>query len=211
MKIYYPKSHIITNLYTSGKEWMLNDNTEYIGYYHKYIDGIIMTGAVFDKATSKKLIPYVSKVDQPNSIIYDKLIKKATTVAPKYVLSIPTTDEYAIGKITRYFLRRRNFSSYQDIIEIDKAQFKLWSQSDSGIDNKLYNAVEVDWKLTGPLNDIVEGNNTVYGVEDTNKRTVMLKDYTFYGLKNYLTDYTELSIYSPYVSQTIKDLFVSTK
>ncbi len=33
-KLYYPKSHIITNLHTIGNEWMLEDGTEYKGYYH---------------------------------------------------------------------------------------------------------------------------------------------------------------------------------
>ena len=70
----------------------------------------------------------------------------------------------------------------------------------------------MDWKLTGPLRDVVEdGKISVPGVYDTNLRIVMLKDNVFTGLKNYLTDYTELSIYSPYISEDIKKQFGNVK
>ena len=48
----------------------------------------------------------------------------------------------------------------------------------------------------------------MYGIFDTNKRMVELKTKDFTGLKDFLTDYIEYSIYSPYVSQEIKKLFV---
>ena len=66
----------------------------------------------------------------------------------------------------------------------------------------------MDWKLTGPLYDIRDSVNIVYGIFDTNKRMVELKTKDFTGLKDFLTDYIEYSIYSPYVSQEIKKLFV---
>ena len=72
-RLYYPKTDIVNNLYTSGKEWMYEDGTEYMGYYHRYIDGIRMSGAVFEKGYSKKLIPYKDYVRQPDRIVYDGL------------------------------------------------------------------------------------------------------------------------------------------
>ena len=36
-KAYYTKNEIETNLYTTGKQFMLTDRTEYIGLYHRYI------------------------------------------------------------------------------------------------------------------------------------------------------------------------------
>jgi len=206
-KLYYPASHIVNNLRTDGLEWMLEDGTEFKGFYHKYIDGTVLTGAVFHKADSKKLIPYVDIIKQPNNFEYDAIIKKPTSVAPHSVFPIPTLDDYKLGKTIRYFLKRRNFSSFQDIMEINKDQFLSWKKQQGGIDNKLYMATEVDWKLTGPLNDDKSTQNIVYGVYDTNQRIVFLKDHEFAGLKNFLTDYIELSIHSITVKDDIKKLF----
>ena len=207
-KLYYPKSHIVTNLHTNGKEWMFEDTIEYIGYYHRYIDGTILSGAVFNRTESKNLIPYVSIVNDPVNVVYNSLKPKLTFKAPTTVYTIPELEDYETGKIVRYFLRRRNLASYEDIIEIGKDQYKLWKKSSGGIDKNLYDAITMDWKLTGPLYDIRDSVNIVYGIFDTNKRMVELKTKDFTGLKDFLTDYIEYSIYSPYVSQEIKKLFV---
>ena len=207
-KLYYPKSHIVTNLYTIGKELMLEDGTEYVGFYHRYIDNTVSTGAVPHKSNSKKLIRYVNQITQPDSLVYNTLIKKRLPeVFPTQALVIPDLDDYENGKFTRYFLRRRNYSTYEDIIEIDKPQWKLWRRQGSGINEKLYQGLELSWKLTGPLRDVPNTFNTEYGVADTNQRLVFLKDREMPGLKNYLTDYIELTIYSPYVKSDIKKLF----
>ena len=207
-KLYYPKSHIVTNLYTAGKELMLVDGTEYVGFYHRYIDNVIATGAVPHKSDSKKLIRYVNQILQPNSLVYNKLIKKRLPESfPRQTLVIPDLDDYENGKFTRYFLRRRNYSTYEDIIEINKPQWKLWRRQGSGINENLYQGLELSWKLTGPLHDVPNTFNTEYGVADTNQRLVFLKDREMPGLKNYLTDYIELTIYSPYVKSDIKKLF----
>lgn len=208
-KIYYPKSHIVENLYTSGKEWMTEDGVEYVGYYHRYIDGKVASGAVYSKTQSVKLIKYINTTIQPDNAVYNSLIKKPNIfTAPQHMMPIPVLEDYEAGKFKRYFLRRRNYSTFEDIIEINEAQFKLWKRSASGINQGLYTGLSLDWKLTGPLNDIQEQSNTVYGVYDTNRRLVILKDYEMPGLKNFLTDYIEFSIYSPYVKENIKKLFV---
>lgn len=206
-KLYYPSTHIVTNLYTSGKEWMYENGTEYIGYYHQYIDGTVMTGATFQNGTSQNLIPYVETALQPTNAIYDILKRKEVYTSPRQVYVIPKIDDYEAGKIARYFIKRRNFSNFQDIIEIDKDQYKSWILPKSGIDESLYDAITLDWKLTGPLRDEMEMENIAYGVYDTNERMVMLKNRSFPGLRNFLTDFIELSIYSPAVDKKYKDLF----
>ena len=207
-KLYYPKSHVVTNLFTTGKEWMFENGTEFIGYYHKYIDGNVKSGAVFNNADSKKLIPYIDTVNQPENYIYNSIKKPIRSVPPVIKYTLPIIDNFKVGKVTRYFIKRRNYSTYQDIFEIDKTQYQLWKSKSGGIDSALYNAIELDWKLTGPLRDVVEeGQISIPGVYDTNLRIVMLKDNVFIGLKNYLTDYIELSIYSKYISQDIKKQF----
>jgi hypothetical protein len=207
-KLYYPKSHILTNLHTSGKEWMLEDGTEFKGYYHRYIDGTVMTGAVYNETDSKTLIEYIDTITQPNNVVYDRLKSKTNYVAPHAVFPVPTLENYQAGKLTRYFIRRRNSSNFADVFEIDKDQFLKWRKPKKGIDPDLYEVLELDWKLTGPRNDIKQDANTIFGVEDTNKRIVQLKNKDFPGLKEYLTDYIELSIHSRFVSADIKKIFV---
>ena len=214
-KIYYPKSHIVTNLVTTGKEWMFEDGTEYIGYYHKYIEGLRMSGAVYDKAESKKLIPYVDQVVQPYNKVYNELMAKSRfpivpRISPKYRYPMPDENDYAAGFMTRYLLRKRNYNNFTDILEVDLDQFKLWRKRNFGIDENLYEGLELPWKLTGPERDIkdVNGSIVTYGVYDTNQRMVFLKDNEFKGLKEFLTDFTEVTIYSPIVSQTIKNLYL---
>ena len=207
-KLYYPKTHVVTNLFTTGKEWMFENGTEFIGYYHKYIDGNVKSGAVFNNVDSKKLIPYIDTVNQPENYIYNSIKAPIRSVPPVIKYTLPIIDNFKVGKVTRYFIKRRNYSTYQDIFEIDKTQYQLWKSKSGGIDSALYNAIELDWKLTGPLLDVVEeGQISIPGVYDTNLRIVMLKDNVFTGLKNYLTDYIELSIYSAYISQDIKKQF----
>ena len=210
-KLYYPKSHVVTNLHTSGKEWMLEDGTEYVGFYHRYIDGVIMSGAVFSKTESKKLLAYIDHATQPDSLIYNSLKPKQNFVSPSYSYPIPEIEDYEAGKFSRYFLRRRNLSTFEDIIEVNKAQYKLWRRSQTGINESLYDGLEMDWKLTGPYNDIKEDFNIVYGVYDTNFRMVQLKDYVFPGLRDFLTDYIELTIYSPIVDKKYRELFGYTR
>jgi hypothetical protein len=214
-KIYYPKSHIVNNLVTNGKEWMFEDGTEYIGYYHKYIEGLVMSLAVFKNGESKKLIPYVDQVVQPYNRIYKQIIDsgKNPTIprwAPTYRYPAADENDYAAGFMTRYILRKRNYSNRADIIEVDLAQFKLWRKKKFGIDETLYDGIEMPWKLTGPLNDIKDANGViqVYGVYDTNMRMVQLKNNDYPGLADFLTDFTEVTIYSKITPQSIKDLYL---
>lgn len=210
-KLYYPKSHIVNNLYTTGKEWMFEDGTEFIGYYHKYIDGNVKSGAVYNRTESKKLIEYIDITVQPDNHVYNSIKNTINSVPPVIKYSIPEVEDYEVGKITRYFIRRRNYSTFEDIFEIDKDQYKKWKSKSGGIDSALYDAIQLDWKLTGPLYDIKNELNPIPGVYDTNQRMVMLKDNLFTGLKDYLTDYIELSVYSPLTSQDIKKQFGNVK
>ena len=120
-KLYYPASHIINNLKTAGKEWMLKDGTEYIGYYHSYIDGTYMTGAEYSTTESKTLIKYIDVVSQPDHHIYGKLKKKTEFVTPHYAFALPTLENYKDGKFVRHFIQRRNKNTFEDIFKVGEA------------------------------------------------------------------------------------------
>lgn len=175
-KIYYPQDQITTGLKTSGKEWMLNDGTEFKGYYHTYSDGMIMSGFDYNELTSEYLIPY-----QPQSSFrYDALtqtnVKNYTT--PQQYYPQPSSSDYQQGYVTRYFLRKVNNPS-DKIIEIDIVQFnKVGSQ----IDPFLYLAIFLPWKLTGTASE----------VEEANRKIVRKYNEELPGLQNYLRNYLEL-------------------
>ena len=59
LKLYYTADEITSNLYTSGSQFMTEDNVEYRGTYHSYITGEVYTGSTWNAKTSKKLITFL--------------------------------------------------------------------------------------------------------------------------------------------------------
>lgn len=210
-QIYYPKSKIINNLYTKGKEWMLEDGTEYIGHYHKYLDGLVLTEPIFSSIRSKKLIPYSDINRQAANVMYNavKEPRPNTYVSPVNIYALPTLKNYSEGSFKRYFIYRRNLTDiYQDFYEINETQYKSWKTPDTGINEKLYNAFIIEWKLTGPLHDVRENDQIKeFGVFDTNRRLILLNERKFPQISRVLTDYIEFSIHSLLVPEEIRKQF----
>lgn len=210
--VYYPESKIITNLYTNGKEWMLENGTEYIGFYHKYLDelGLVLTEPYYHKIRSEKLIPYIEASSQPVNV-YNKLknIKSAVAISPINYKAIPTIDDYSKGKFNRYFLYRKNYTDLnRDLYEVNETQYTSWEKPGEGINEILYGGFIIEWKLTGPLYDVMVGNMIKEtGVRDTNKRSIKQYDRIFPGTSTVITDYLEYSIYSPLTPYDIKKQF----
>ena len=181
-KAYYPKGQTKNGLYTEGKEWMLEDGTEYVGDYHRYTS----TNEVFTKSTwikdvSQKLIPYVNLTidDFKKAFEYDGLKKQSITEIREttYKKTMPVENDYVNGYFFRYFLKRH----FQSIItEVDRDTY-------SNAQDEFYVKVELGWKLTGPLND----SGIEKGVYDTNRRLVLLAEKDMIGIRNYVTNYTE--------------------
>lgn len=67
--MYYPKSQIVTNLYTNGQEYVLKSNNQnYIGYYWKTSDGKFFTGKTPEDKNIQELIISKSQTSQDPSI-----------------------------------------------------------------------------------------------------------------------------------------------
>lgn len=121
-----------------------------------------------------------------NESVFDYYVSKnnylRSFTTPKNSFVYPTENDYDNGVFTRYFIRKRNDNSSL-ILEIDKDQFSTMSPT-SGIDSNIYYAIQVDWKITGPDEDIVDssGNIVVYGIKDTNDRTLQLKELEMPGI-----------------------------
>lgn len=210
-QIYYPKSKIINNLYTKGKEWMLENGTEYIGYYHKYLNGLVLTEAFYSLTRSEKLIPYSTVGKQVPVVTYKELKEERTTtyIAPVNIYTLPTLKNYSEGSFKRYFIYRRNLVDiFKEFYEVNDIQYKSWKTPFTGINENLYNAFIIEWKLTGPLRDIKENDQIKeFGVYDTNRRLVLLNEQKFPQISRVLTDFTEFSIHSLLTPEKIRKQF----
>ena len=175
-KIYYPADQITTGLKTSGKEWMLRDGTEFKGYYHRYVDGLVMTGFNYNEATSNYLVPYLPQTSFKYDTLVNINVKNFGT--PQQYYPRPSKQDYDQGYVTRYFIRKSNNVDAR-IIEID---VKQWNLIGTQIDPFLYSKTSFPWKLTGNQSD----------VEQTNGKIVQKYNEELPGLQKYLRNYLEL-------------------
>jgi hypothetical protein len=202
-RAYYTKGQTINGLQTSGGEWMYVDGTEYIGQYHRYTTGEVFTESSFVNGISRTLIPYVdiTQINQQNEIGIDvsknfeydsiKTFDVIPSGKPNPAFVQPTDKDRANGYFLRYFAIRANGD---EIIEITTDDIQTQG-SENGLDINLYNTFSIRWKISGPVNDILDsmGNIKEAGILDTNIRTINVKSETYPPLKKYITDFLEFS------------------
>ena len=112
--------------------------------------------------------------------------KEKPTGYAKFVEIEPTKKQYELGWMFRYFCRQSN-STKAPIREIDKVQFKSYSNPAAGLDRAFYNVVKVKWVITGtrgPSEDVY--GNAIKGVVQSNNDSAVLAEQTFPGIKDYL-------------------------
>ena len=196
-KIYYTADEITTNLFTFGAEWMTEDETEYIGAYHRYTTGEVYSNSTWQPKTSVKLIPYFA----PDSL--NKKNKTYINLQPnlnlkknqpiKIPLSITTTD-IQNKFVVRYFIKKINDSQ---IIEINQKQYNDWKNNN--IDRILYKAVDLVWFISGNINDTINGSTKIPGVLTSNQQNIDVASKTIPELKSYLSNLLEFYTDSDYV------------
>lgn len=212
-KIYYTPTEIQNDLFTNGGQWMELDTWEnYVGFYHTYIS----TNEVFSEkewhpTKSKKLVPfrdrpssYFQYIDLVNYRKSDGVkeevygpVKYERFSAPIATVREITDSEKKRGIMSRYFLFKRNELASRLPIEIDKTQADTYPISNYGINQYLYQMVEVPWKVSGPEFDVIQnGILKVPGVVNTNQRIVDRYSRKFTILKKVLTNLREFSIYN---------------
>lgn len=212
-KIYYSDTEIKKDLYTNGFVLMILDTWEnYIGPYHYYeTTNEVFSESEWHPTKSKKLVPYRS--NRPASyfkyvdLVHYKNIggEKKELIGPvrldkfsspvNYVIQ-PSEKERVVGSMVRYFVFKRNEKSSKLPFEIDKTQVEAYQHSTFGINQYLYELVEIPWKLNGPEYDILQGGLVkTPGVYNTNKRIVEKYSKKFPILMKVLTNYRQFSIY----------------
>jgi hypothetical protein len=121
--MYYPKSQIKTNLYTSGKEYSLTTTKEeYIGYYYEISTGQQFTGKNPQDGPN---ISLQSSDSYPNSLIENQPIPTEEIIAlnstdyiptnvptvrsiPLFNPTLPTSQDNQNGQFNRYFCKKNN-------------------------------------------------------------------------------------------------------
>jgi len=195
--MYYPKSQIKTNLFTSGNEYVyLGTNNLYSGSYFITGDGKIFTGKNSNNKPNNPLEavsinlndfpidnPELEEFPDSYNIIDDdyywakQINLNDTTPFPKPPIQIqplPTPNNYNIGEIQRYFTSKINEVKYT---EINESQYNSFVSKDSTVQHSLYIAFQLPWVITG-------NRSNTYNV---NMKTVnrVQKNFKLQGFKSY--------------------------
>lgn len=189
-KTFYLPEEITTGLYTPGGEFQTEDGTEYRGSYHRYITNELYTGTTWNSKTSKKLNPFVNL--STNTSLYRDLKKEIRVryLTPTNITPTITDKIRKDGVFTRYFFKRVNDGK---IIEVDDKQYQ--SINSGIIDKNLYDSIQIQWYVTGNIEDTVEGPLLVQGVRTKNLKQIQSANRILSGisevLKNPLQFYTD--------------------
>jgi len=196
--MYYPKSQIQPNLYTSGNEYALKTtpNNSYTGYYYKTSSGRYYTGKTPEDGGNFVLIPIKREGDDyegedlqslpeltPQPIIPAYFVPTPTTSPPRerflpsYNSTKPTEKDYDLGEYQRYFCKKNNELLY---LETDTDTYNKLVSNDPKIASDLYTPINTPWTITG-------GKQTTF---DTNKNIITLieRNQKWYGFTNYFQD-----------------------
>jgi len=204
--MYYPKSKITPNLYTSGGEYMIaSSKTEYIGYYYKTSSGKLYTGRNPQNGPNSLLAPIQTVNDviesttsnnlDSNIILYNSIedgYENYTYLnfseypqnkqfisrnTPIYNPTLPTESDKSLGVFNRYFCKKNNELIY---IEINKITFNLLRYQDPRIAWDLYSPLSILWKIKGDKEKTYNANkNNISILEQKNK---------WYGFSKYFKD-----------------------
>jgi len=182
--MYYPKSQIVTNLYTNGQEYVIKSNSaNYIGNYWKTSDGKFFTGKTPEDKNIQELIVATSDISlqysnltseafeyQSNSAYlnnsdvitgeYNRLNDTLLNVnlLPTSYNPQPTQDDYALGEFTRYFCKKTNELRY---IEINKDTYEKLTGQDPTYLWQLYTPFKYQWIISGNKETVYKTNEQV--------------------------------------------------
>lgn len=182
IKNFYTPDEVTNNLYTFGKEYMTEDYTEYIGGYHTYNTGEIYTEFKWNKNMSVKLFDYVELND--NIKTYKDITNVETEYASFNTINISISNrQIKQGVVTRYIIKKRNELVFY---EVSKETYDEWKFKK--IDPVLYNAVTINWIISGDIQDNVVKGVSTPGVITKNLNSINRLEKQMPGLSVYLND-----------------------
>jgi hypothetical protein len=181
-KLYYSADEVTNNQYTSGSLLMTELGTEYVGLYHSYITEETYSGATWNPITSVKLIPFVKPNATLNVYKTLKSLDIKTASIQTYNPTISTADRNT-GYITRYFLKKLNENLF---IEVSAETWKQWQTNK--IDINVYDGIEVQWFITGPIEDTDVNGIQLPGIMSKNKKQIQAAEFECPGISKKLTN-----------------------
>lgn len=198
--MYYPKSKTRENQHTSGGE-LFDPSTgaNYVGFYHSTYDGKfytesshsinskILTGTPATSGSTPDILvrPALIANFEYDTISAGKMSFLFSEIIPQPIYPSPTESDYQAGQFNRYFMRSVTTSR---ISEITQEDFQDVSS------NPMFQSLTLIWKLTGPIHDdTFNPMSTIYGIADTNARTLGSNERSFKGISLYLSNLIELA------------------
>lgn len=200
--MYYPKSQIVTNLYTNGQEYIIKSNNEkYIGNYWKTSDGKFFTGKTPEDKNIQELIPQSATlpqdnldtvntstqtpeaselfIDSPIVLEYNKVNSEFSTskFLPISFNPQPTQDDYDLGEFTRYFCKKTNDLLYT---EINKDTYEKLTGQDPTYLWQLYTPFKYQWIISGDKETVYKINEQV--------TTYMITKFKFSAFNKFLKE-----------------------
>ena len=188
--MYYPKSHITPNLYSTGELSLISTNLPYIGYYFTTLDNKYFTGRFPGDGNNLELTSLgqpQDPTDSGNEIsdyrfstkdknLFSKLngITPDTSVitTPPPFFPQPTEQDYQLGEFTRYFSKKINENKYTET---------------SGLfQNTLYIGIQLPWLITGNKDEVSRINENMVKLRE---QELGISGFGFYLKHNYLKFY----------------------
>ena len=122
-------------------------------------------------------------------IMYNKIAENIDLFVvntPNTIVPTPTDDDYSIGFIRRYFVRKANDEN-TFTYEIPKDEYKEY------IDNPFWVTADIKWRITGPLNPTYKDNGDIddKGVMNSNKAAIGLATHKIKNIALYLPNYLQ--------------------
>jgi hypothetical protein len=105
---------------------------------------------------------------------------------PKTIVPIPTDDDYSIGFIRRYFVRKANDEN-TFTYEIAKDEYAEY------INNPFWATADIKWRIAGPLSPTYKDNGEIddRGVMNSNKAAIGLATHKIKNIALYLPNYLQ--------------------
>lgn len=203
MCAYYPKSRIITGLKANPGEFTLPDGKEYSGDYYVTYNGTSYTGvnpqAINSQPLTKITVPQEGTsniVINRDNLVFNYLNRSNINITelldPISYYPVPTEDNYNKGKITRYFAKQRIVRKFK-IIEIDKITYEDILNQQGVYNYPMWKVISLFWRISPSLSNEQNIHKFTESVDENNRRIIDIKDKSFQGLKQYITNYIQFS------------------
>lgn len=100
---------------------------------------------------------------------------------PKTIVPNPTTNDYDLGFIRRYFMRKINDEN-GFIFEVDESEYQKY------LDNPFFQLANIKWRISGPIETKYKENGEIddKGVKVSNKTAINIASEKLKNLGLYL-------------------------